>query len=417
MLTVKGLRRWKPKPGKRPEKWDGTVPGLCARASAAGEKSLYEIYWYRGRRRRFFICRFDLVDKGVMPMGEVRAKALEVWNQARQGRDTAGEQKAARATAKVVAQTSTFAQVFESYGRRKLEGMRSGHAVKLAIEKHIIPHWRDRPIASITAGDVVTLVEALIDAGITGTARKVFESGRAVFAWAIGRPDIDIKESPFDRLRPQDIFGKHKHRDRILTDDEWRALLTALPAVGFPFGPIVEILSRTGMRRSECAEAELSEIDFAAGTWTIPAARMKAEAAFVVPIVPEVAAILKGLPRLNDRLVFPNARGTGPVSGFSAMKARLDREMAKQFGTAVPSWSLHDLRRSARTHWSTLPIPGGDLTRELMLAHTKPELHKVYDQHKYLAEHREGLQLWQARLAAILENRTAEVISLNSRTA
>ncbi len=338
----------------------------------------------------------DLVDKGVMPMGEVRAKALEVWNQARQGRDPAGEQKAARATAKVVAQTSTFAQVFESYGRRKLEGMRSGHAVKLAIEKHIIPHWRDRPIASITAGDVVTLVEALIDAGITGTARKVFESGRAVFAWAIGR---------------------HKHRDRILTDDEWRALLTALPAVGFPFGPIVEILSRTGMRRSECAEAELSEIDFAAGTWTIPAARMKAEAAFVVPIVPEVAAILKGLPRLNDRLVFPNARGTGPVSGFSAMKARLDREMAKQFGTAVPSWSLHDLRRSARTHWSTLPIPGGDLTRELMLAHTKPELHKVYDQHKYLAEHREGLQLWQARLAAILENRTAEVISLNSRTA
>jgi hypothetical protein len=47
-------------------------------------------------------------------------------------------------------------------------------------------------------------------------------------------------------------------------------------------------------------------------------------------------------------------------------------------------------------------VPGGDLVRELVIAHTKPGLHKVYDQHAYLDEKWQALDLWAARLRAIV---------------
>jgi hypothetical protein len=54
-----------------------------------------------------------------------------------------------------------------------------------------------------------------------------------------------------------------------------------------------------------------------------------------------------------------------------------------------------------RTHLSALPVQ--DLVRELVIAHAKPGLHKVYDQHAYQAEKRECLELWERRLLAIVE--------------
>ncbi len=64
-------------------------------------------------------------------------------------------------------------------------------------------------------------------------------------------------------------------------------------------------------------------------------------------------------------------------------------------------WKFHDLRRTMRTHLSALPVQ--DLVRELVIAHTKPGLHKVYDQFAYLDEKRECLDLWEKRLVGILE--------------
>jgi hypothetical protein len=54
-----------------------------------------------------------------------------------------------------------------------------------------------------------------------------------------------------------------------------------------------------------------------------------------------------------------------------------------------------------RTHLSALPVP--DLVRELVIAHAKPGLHKVYDQHAYENEKRHCLKLWEARLLLIAE--------------
>ncbi|OZB21969.1 tyrosine-type recombinase/integrase [Acidiphilium sp. 34-64-41] len=149
----------------------------------------------------------------------------------------------------------------------------------------------------------------------------------------------------------------------------------------------------TGQREREIADAVWSEFDFDQALWTIPANRMKGGRAHAVPLAQETLAILKGLPRFKGDHVF-TTDGFKPVNGFSQAKVRLDKLCG------VTEWKFHDLRRTARTHFSALPVQ--DLVRELVIAHARPGLHKVYDQHSYVDEKRECLTLWEARLRGIL---------------
>lgn len=68
-----------------------------------------------------------------------------------------------------------------------------------------------------------------------------------------------------------------------------------------------------------------------------------------------------------------------------------------------------------RTGLSALPVP--DIVRELVIGHTKPGLHKVYDQLAYLEEKRQALDLWAARLRSIVEPPPANVVRLAERAA
>src|SRR5580658_6379139 len=97
--------------------------------------------------------------------------------------------------------------------------------------------------------------------------------------------------------------------------------------------------------------------------------------------------------------LFSTTFGVKPVNGFSKAKEIIDREMLKHLPTAPAPWVFHDIRRTMRTGLSALPVP--DLVRELVIAHTKPGLHKVYDLHAYLDEKRQALDLWSARVMAI----------------
>jgi integrase len=169
----------------------------------------------------------------------------------------------------------------------------------------------------------------------------------------------------------------------------------------------VRLLILTGLRRNEVARAQWSEFDFDKALWTIPPERMKSDAAHVVPLTTEMLAIIQSLPRQGLFLFRSGRDASRPASGFSAMKNRLDDRL-----DGVEEWNLHDLRRTMRTHLSSLPIP--ELVRELVIAHTKPGLHRVYDQHAYLDEKRKALELWAARLRTILNPSADNVVALRA---
>jgi integrase len=177
------------------------------------------------------------------------------------------------------------------------------------------------------------------------------------------------------------------------------------------------LLALTGQRKSEVGEASWPEFDLHKALWVIPAERMKADAPHVVPLTDEAIEILKGLPKFEQgQFLFSTTFGKIPVSGFSKAKNRMDglmrealRAVAMERGedagkVKLENWRLHDVRRTVRTQLSSLPVT--DLVRELVIAHAKPGLHRVYDQYAYLDEKRRALELWAQRLWNIVEPTT-----------
>ena len=255
-------------------------------------------------------------------------------------------------------------------------------------------------------------MRAAKDRGSPYEAHALLATARRFFSWAIDQQEYGLEGSPCDRLRPKVIIGEKKPRQRILTDDELTALWKVTERIGYPYGPLYRMLALNGQRRSEVAEARWREFDLDKKLWVIPADRMKADAAHAVPLTDNVIEILKSLPRFTKGgHLFSSDFGVKPVNGFSKAKARLDKEMTAELGGNVEPFVIHDIRRSVRTGLSALPVP--DLVRELVIGHTKPGLHKVYDLHAYEAEKRHALNLWEARLRSIVAGkRPAKVVAL-----
>jgi integrase len=151
------------------------------------------------------------------------------------------------------------------------------------------------------------------------------------------------------------------------------------------------------------------EVDLDQGLLTIPGIRMKGRITHLVPLAPTAKAILEGLPRWTGDFLFSTTAGTKPIRGFGRVKKRIDKL------SGVSGWIIHDLRRTARTHFSALPIE--DVVRERVIAHAKSGLHKVYDLHEYEAEKRHCLELWESRSRAIVDPPPDNVADLNEARA
>ncbi|CAG9265689.1 Integrase [Burkholderia diffusa] len=76
------------------------------------------------------------------------------------------------------------------------------------------------------------------------------------------------------------------------------------------------VLIHTACRPGEVRGMRWSELDLDSGVWTIPATRMKGKAEHRVPLVHEVVTLLRRISelKLHDDYVFPNSRGTNPIS-------------------------------------------------------------------------------------------------------
>jgi integrase len=437
-LTALAVQKIKPPASGRAERYDAAVPGFGVRTTAEGSKSWIFVYTSptQQKRRRYTIGIVDFKSpdgKTTLDLEQARSKANDLRRMVRDGHDPAAMRettKAAVITEAQAAEGRTFGAVVEIYKKRALATKRRGWEVKKIIDRELIPHWGDKPIDAISGIDVQERIEVLVEAEKPEAARRLFEIIRRIFNWAIARPSYKLARSPADRMKPGELIGKKTKRTRTLTNDELRALWQASKQAGYPFGPMIRMLTLTALRRSEVADAGRAEFDFERKLWTIPAERMKGEedesGPHTVPLTAEMLEILEALPRFaGGGFVFTTGDGKRPVSGFSKMKIRLDRLMleelqkiAEQRGedpskVKLKPFTIHDIRRTVRTHLSALPVP--ELVRELILAHAKPGLSKVYDQHMYADEKRHALELWAARLKSIVDPPASNVVALALR--
>ena len=166
-----------------------------------------------------------------------------------------------------------------------------------------------------------------------------------------------------------------KARDRILSDDEIRAMWHADAGL---FGRYLKFLLLTAVRRNEAAQMVQSEV--VGSVWAIPAARMKTGVEHVVPLSPAALAVL-------------------PPDGFNGVgHSRLKREFDQ--AVPLPHWTLHDLRRTARSLLSRAGVSPD--VAERCLAHAIGGVRGVYDRHAYLEEKRAAFDALAKLVAEIV---------------
>ena len=145
------------------------------------------------------------------------------------------------------------------------------------------------------------------------------------------------------------------------------------------------------------------------GIWTIPAERYKTKRPNHVPLSKTALALIQDQPKFDGcDYVFPS-RARTPYSGFGKSKARLDKatlaamkNQAKKGAKIdpIPNWTLHDLRRTAKT----LMVRAGvrpDIS-ERVLGHVIAGVEGTYDRHSYADEKQDALETLATMVDRIL---------------
>jgi integrase len=254
------------------------------------------------------------------------------------------------------------------------------------FDRLVLPVLGDRPIGDIRRSEIVRLLDDISDHRGPRAAGLTLNYLGKVFNWHASRDD-DFR-SPIVRGMAKQ---KSKARDRILSDDEMRLVWSAADGAGV-FGRYLQFLLLTATRRNEAAQMVRAEV--ADGVWTIPAERMKAGVEHVVPLSAAALDVLAKLPKSSEFIFTTN--GVSPLGGFGYFKRVLDE--------AVPlskPWTLHDLRRTARSLLSRAGVSPD--VAERCLAHAIGGVQAVYNRHTYLEEKRDAYERLAVLVGQIVE--------------
>ena len=363
-LTVRSVEAWRPVVGQRQEVPDGYVRGLYLIVHPTGHKVWAVRYRYGGKTRKHTVGPYP-----VFGLKDARDAAVKVLRIVTEGKDPALSHRIGSFGDTITRFIELHCKDYRARSRRETERL-LGHAMH---------RWGGRRIEEITRADIRSMLGVLAPTPVL--ANRVHSTLHTLFNWAIEN-DL-IAASPLANIKRP---NQETPRDRVLADDELRAVWRAADKEGYPFGRIVQLLALTGQRRSEVAGMAWSEVDLSTGVWTLPKERVKNGRRHLVPLSRQALAILKQLPCIGDKYVF-TLNGEVPYANFSRAKARLDPNIAP--------WTLHDLRRTVASGMARLGV--SLVVIEKVLNHISGSLGGivgVYQRHEYAEEKREALQLW-----------------------
>lgn len=395
-LTTRGIDAIKGD-GERHEYRDPNCPGLTLTVSPTGKKAWQAAYRFNGERRKKALGGAD-----VVTLAEARDKMKAIRRDVTEGRDP-------ELTAAVVAATQAevgkllIPAVWTDYRARHLDANAKPSTVEKFARiyaKQIKPDWSAKRIDQIEKRDVLTLVDKIAANG-PASANSLITVLSSFFGWAVSR-DI-VKLNPMTGIKK----NAETARDRVLSDDELKAIWRGCDKVAPAFSALVRLLILTGCRRNEIADLRWSEIDFDARTMTIPGERTKNGQAHTVYLTDFMLATLKEIPRFEKSPFVITTGGDAPVSGFSKFKTALD-DNAK-----VAAWTLHDARRTVASGLARLGVPVA--TVEKILNHqsgTFAGIVGVYQKYNFAPELQKAWELWADHVAAVVSGSESNVIAL-----
>jgi integrase len=247
---------------------------------------------------------------------------------------------------------------------RSLDDARQLHSQvpRRHLDNYLLPEFGDRVPAEITPADAARLL-AKVSKRAPTAANDLLRFMRRVFRFGVQRHLLP--SNPVADFDQQDAGGPERTRRRALSRGEMEDLFAALrdsPSFDGENFLAIKLLLALGVRKGELLKATWDEFDFegAADTgavWRLPGRRTKTGESLTIPLVPQVVEWLQALRLVagGSLYVFPkrrrDPRNRSPHVGIDTLNAAL---ASVEHGVA--HFTLHDLRRTMRTHLAALGV-------------------------------------------------------------
>ena len=403
LLTDTAVRN--AKPGAKPAKMFDER-GLFLLVTPTGGK------WWRLRYR--FDGKEKLLSLGVYPdvgLKVARARRDEARKLVADGIDPGEHRKATKA-----AKGDRAANSFEVVGREWFAKCRpnwaKSHSDKIIrrFERDIFPWVGGRPIADVTAPELLAVLRRIESRGALETAHRALSSCGQVFRYAIatgravGDPSRDLRGA-----LPQ-VNGEHfaavtepkQVAELLRTLDGYQGTLTV--ACALRLAPLVFV------RPGELRKAEWAHINLDTAEWRYTVT--KTDTAHIVPLATQAVAILRELYSLTGtgHFVFPGARSYGRPMSDNAILAAMRR-----MGIAKDEMSGHGFRAMARTILDEVLGVRTDLIEHQLAHAVKDPNGRAYNRTAHLPERRKMMQQWADYLDKLKAG--AEVVPLHGSAA
>lgn len=368
--------------------------------------------WPDGSKLPFWRYRYKLAGKArVMNIGSIEVLSLAAARETVRklaasvtlGHDVAGEKQERKKSAveKIEAQKSarTFSEVADEYFDRMIAPRYKHTSIPRArIENDIKPEIGKKRIEEVKPRDIDAMIQKVVDRGAPTIANDTLRLTKRIFDYAIKRQFCDV--NPATAFNTLDAGGNEAPRDRWLTRDEIKHLFAAIRVVSGRFTIrnhyIVRLLLLLAVRKEELVGAKWSEFDLEKAVWKLPAERTKTDAAIDIPLPVFAVETLQELKRLagDSAYVFPAVKMQHrmvPHISLDTINAAVAKHIRSQLSDVAP-FTIHDFRRTARTHLASLNVPPH--VAERCLNHKIKGVEGVYNHHDYFDERREALVRW-----------------------
>lgn len=377
------------------EYWDTTLRGFGLRVSYKGAKAWFVVYRVHGKKTRYTLPK-GYPAQSLVDAREAAGKAMQA---VARGEDPATDKKRAREEFGGERTLQAVGDVFvERYAKANQPG--SWRETQRILKKNVYPTLGHFPIASVRKADVLDLLDKLGDELGPMAARNAHKALRKLFRWSHEDRDY-IEANPIAGLKPP---ARDVKRERVLTDDEIRALWKLWDSAADPYFAACKVMLLTGQRVHEVSKMRRDEID-ARGDWTIAAERYKTRITHIVPLSSAARAIVGEQDSIGTSPLVFTLSGEA-LNGWSNAKERMDRE------SGVAGWQLRDLRRTART---LMTRHGVDFfIAERVIGHVIGGVAAVYERYSYIAEKRAALEKLAHAVADIVAGK-GNVVPLRAK--
>lgn len=378
--------------------------GLSVRVSQKG-KIVFQLRYRHDRKQ----CRVDIGTYPLVTLKQAREEAQRYKSELEKGHDPRVIKKVDKIrNVEALGLEAVFNRWYDGYC---VHNKKCAQQIKRSFEIYVFPKYGAIPPEKISIDNWVSLLDE-IKKKKPGNVMRLLTNGKQSLAWAVRRQLIATNTLAAVSAK-QDLNVVQKPKLRSLTDDELSLVFMCLDEskIAAKNKLFVKLCLIYGCRNGELRLSKKQDFDFDAMTWTVPPENHKVGEStgrsLVRPITQDTHPLIEECFRLSGACdyLFNNVSSNGSLSGKQMTRSsspqipvNIMRWLRVSKGIEMQHWSMHSLRKTARTNFSTLAPPH---IAEIMLGHKLPGEWQTYDMHHYLAEQADCLTKWVERLRGI----------------